>query len=73
MRKAINSFLEDRSDILLVGEAENFDEAVVKAKQLRADVKVFDLHLCEKCENVQSHTARPFSRVGAAMKTAQTP
>jgi DNA-binding NarL/FixJ family response regulator len=53
MRKAIWSYLKDRSDILLVGEAENFNEAVVKAKQLQPDVVVFDLHLSERCENVQ--------------------
>jgi DNA-binding NarL/FixJ family response regulator len=53
MRKAIRSFLKDHSDILLVGEAEDFDEAVVKAKQLQPDVVVFDLHLSERCKNVQ--------------------
>jgi DNA-binding NarL/FixJ family response regulator len=45
--------LENRSDILLVGEAENFNEAVAKAKRLRPDVVVFDVHLSEGCEQVQ--------------------
>ena len=56
MRKAIRSYLENHPDILLVGEAENFNEAVVKAKQLRPDVVVFNLHLSERCENVQGNS-----------------
>jgi CheY-like chemotaxis protein len=42
-----------RSDILLVGEAENLNEAVAKAKQMRPDVVVFDVHLSEGCEQVR--------------------
>ena len=53
MRNAIRLFLENRSDILLVGEAENLNEAVRKAQQLRPDVVVFDLHLSERCEQAQ--------------------
>ena len=48
MRKAIRQLLSDHSEILLVGEAEDLNEAFVKAKQLRPDVLLFDLHLAEK-------------------------
>jgi two-component system response regulator DevR len=45
MRKAIKSFLEERPEILLVGEAETFAEAVQKIELLHPDVVVLDLHL----------------------------
>ena len=51
MRKAIRHFLSDHSEIVLVGEAEDLNEAFMKAKQLRPDVLLFDLHLAERCES----------------------
>jgi DNA-binding NarL/FixJ family response regulator len=40
-------FLEDRPEVILVGEAENLQEAVLKSRQLRPNVVVLDLHLAE--------------------------
>jgi chemotaxis response regulator CheB len=47
MRQAVKSFLENRPEILLVGEAETFAEAVQKTELLQPDVVVLDLHLPE--------------------------
>jgi chemotaxis response regulator CheB len=45
MRRAIKSFLESRSEILLVGEAEGLTETIRKSRELRPEVIVLDLHL----------------------------
>jgi DNA-binding NarL/FixJ family response regulator len=47
VRKAIRMFLEDRPEVILVGEAENLQEAVLKSRELRPNVVVLDLHLAE--------------------------
>ena len=47
VRKAIRMFLEDRPEVILVGEAESLQEAVSKSCELRPDVVVLDLHLAE--------------------------
>jgi DNA-binding NarL/FixJ family response regulator len=49
MRKAIKSFLDNQPEILIVGEAETFDEAIAKSQELRPDVIVLDVHLTEGC------------------------
>jgi chemotaxis response regulator CheB len=48
VRKAIRMFLEDRPEVILVGEAENLEEAASKSCELRPDVVVLDLHLVEE-------------------------
>jgi chemotaxis response regulator CheB len=40
-------FLEDRPEIILVGEAESLQEAASKSSELRPDVVVLDLHLAQ--------------------------
>lgn len=47
VRKAIRMFLENRPEVILVGETENLQEAVSKSCELRPDVVVLDLHLAE--------------------------
>jgi DNA-binding NarL/FixJ family response regulator len=47
VRKAIRMFLEDRPEVILVGEAESLQEAESKSCELRPDVVVLDLHLAE--------------------------
>jgi chemotaxis response regulator CheB len=40
-------FLENRPEVILVGEAESLQEAASKSCELRPDVVVLDLHLAE--------------------------
>jgi DNA-binding NarL/FixJ family response regulator len=47
VRKAIRMFLENRPEVIFVGEAENLQEAASKSCELRPDVVVLDLHLAE--------------------------
>jgi two-component system nitrate/nitrite response regulator NarL len=47
MRRAIKAFLENRSEILLVGEAEGLTETIRKSGELHPEVIVLDLHLPE--------------------------
>lgn len=47
MRKAIRVLLSEREDIMLVGEAATFSEAVRKAEELLPDVVVLDLHMAD--------------------------
>jgi chemotaxis response regulator CheB len=47
MRRAIKVFLENRSEVLLVGEAEGLTEAIRKSSELHPEVIVLDLHLPE--------------------------
>ena len=55
IRKAIRQVLSDHSAVLLVGEAEDLNEALLKAEQLRPDVLLFDLHLAEKYKQSQGN------------------
>jgi chemotaxis response regulator CheB len=50
MRKAVKWFLEQAPEILLVGDADSFDDTIRKAEQLHPDVIVLDLHLVEKSD-----------------------
>jgi chemotaxis response regulator CheB len=45
MRRAIKAFLEDRPEILLVGEAEGLAETIRKSRELHPEVIVLELHL----------------------------
>ena len=51
MRKALRSFLESPTEILLVGEADNLTEAIRQSEQLHPDVIVLDLHLSEQSKD----------------------
>ena len=45
MRKAIRKLLADREDIVVLGEASNFDEAIQKTAELHPDLIILDAHL----------------------------
>jgi DNA-binding NarL/FixJ family response regulator len=45
IRNAVKKLLADESRISIVGEAENFKEAIVKANTLRPNVLLLDLHM----------------------------
>ena len=47
IRRAIKSFLENRTEIVLVGEAEGLTETIRKSGELHPEVIVLDLHLPE--------------------------
>ena len=51
MRKALRSFLERQTEILLVGEADTLPEAIRQSEQLHPDVIVLDLHLSEQSKD----------------------
>jgi chemotaxis response regulator CheB len=51
MRKALRSFLESQTQILLVGEADTLSDAVRKSEQLHPDIIVMDLHLSEESKD----------------------
>jgi DNA-binding NarL/FixJ family response regulator len=68
VRKAIRMFLKDRPEVILVGEAENLQEAVLKSRELRPNVVVLDLHLAEDGVEVEQLKAA----LGAAYVVAIT-
>jgi DNA-binding NarL/FixJ family response regulator len=51
MRKALRSFLESQTEILLVGEADTLSEAILKSEQLHPDIIVMDLHLSDESKD----------------------
>lgn len=47
IRKGIRRLLRDQSDIVIVGEAATFPEAIQKAQELRPDIVVLDLRMAK--------------------------
>ena len=68
VRKAIRMFLENRPEVILVGEAESLQEAVSKSCELRPNVVVMDLHLAD----YGVEPAQLKSRLGGAYVVAIT-
>lgn len=67
IRKTVKRILESEPTIRLVGEAENFQEAIEKSAQLKPDVLLLDLHMPDDLalspEYIKSHLQPPGSQV----------
>ena len=64
VRRSICNLLQDRTDIVVVGESADFAQALQMAQELRPDVVILDLHMPDQSRVVSSHIKARFKVLG---------